>query len=146
MLKQFPSIDDDRKPLQEKDACDVGGMSPHLYNLYFTGLVRDDSLAVFEVAICWQKDNLLLQLNGPIHGSNITILEAELTTLKLGLTRISIYCDYYPIYHFTKGLTYFAVEKNMFSSFQEIIRGYNLSQFGDPDLQALLLLDADPGA
>ncbi|CAL9247556.1 unnamed protein product [Arabidopsis halleri] len=94
MLKQFPSIDDDRKPLPEKDAGDVG--------------VRDDSLAVFDVAICGQKDNLLLQLNGPIHGSNITVFEAELTTLKLGLTeaaslgitRISIYCDYYPIYHF----------------------------------------------
>ncbi|CAL9247560.1 unnamed protein product [Arabidopsis halleri] len=60
--------------------------SPQLCSLYFKGLVGDDSLAGFGVAICGHRDDLLFQLNGPIHGSNITVFEAELIALKRGLT------------------------------------------------------------
>ncbi|CAL9247554.1 unnamed protein product, partial [Arabidopsis halleri] len=80
--------------------------------LYFKGLVSEDSLAGFGVAIFGKKDDLLLQMKGPIHhDSTITPLEAELTALKrglteavgLGITHISIYCDYYPIYELVMG-------------------------------------------
>lgn len=105
MLKGFPTLDVPKlagKPSPEKPS----DISPHLYSLYFKGLVSEDSLSGFGVAICGQKDDLLFQMKGPIHGSDITVLEAELTALKRGLTEamglginhISIYCDYYPIY------------------------------------------------
>ncbi|KAL9831311.1 putative ribonuclease H domain-containing protein [Arabidopsis thaliana] len=84
--------------------------SPQLCSLYFKGLVGDDSLAGFGVAICGHRDDILFQLNGPIHGSEITVLEAELMALKrglmeaagLGIDHISIYCDYYPVYVLVK--------------------------------------------
>ncbi|KAL9293918.1 putative ribonuclease H domain-containing protein [Arabidopsis thaliana] len=59
--------------------------SPQLCSLYFKGLVGDDSLARFGVAICGHRDDILFQLNAPIHGSDITVLEAELMALKRGL-------------------------------------------------------------
>ncbi|AEE78037.1 hypothetical protein [Arabidopsis thaliana] len=60
-------------------------ISPQLCSLYFKGLVGDDSLAGFGVAICGHRDDILFQLNAPIHGSDITVLEAELMALKRGL-------------------------------------------------------------
>ncbi|XP_006419033.2 probable E3 ubiquitin-protein ligase ARI3 [Eutrema salsugineum] len=50
-------------------------------------------------------------MKGPIHGYNITVLEAELTALKrglkeaadLGINHITIYCDYHPIHELVTG-------------------------------------------
>ncbi|CAH8267527.1 unnamed protein product [Arabidopsis lyrata] len=94
--------------------------SPQLCSLYFKGLVGVDSLAGFGVAICGHRDDLLFQLNGPIHGSDITVLEAELIALKQGLTEaaglgidhISIYCDYYPVYKLISFSGRFVTEEN----------------------------------
>lgn len=84
--------------------------SGNMYKLYFKGLVKEETmellLAGFGVAICDQDDNLLFQMKGPIHGSDITVLEAELTALKRGLTEavrfghdhISICCDHDQVY------------------------------------------------
>ncbi|CAH8267325.1 unnamed protein product [Arabidopsis lyrata] len=88
--------------------------SRDMYRLYFKGLVSDETsqlLAGFGVAICDQDDNLLFQMKGPIHGSDITVVEAELTalkrgltaTLKLGLDQISICCDHNHIYELVMG-------------------------------------------
>ncbi|KFK32796.1 hypothetical protein AALP_AA6G289400 [Arabis alpina] len=112
MLKGFDDPKLAGKPSPEKPSGD-GGVSSHLYSLYFKGLVSEDStkLSGFGVAICGQKDDLLFQMKGPIHGSDITVLEAELIALKrglteamgLGITHISIYCDSYPLYEIVMG-------------------------------------------
>ncbi|CAE6069061.1 unnamed protein product [Arabidopsis arenosa] len=68
-------------------AREEDGLKPETYDLYFKGLVRKDSLAGFGVAICRQEDDtLLFRMKGSIHDSVITVLEAELTALKRGLT------------------------------------------------------------
>ncbi|EFH53671.1 hypothetical protein ARALYDRAFT_484937, partial [Arabidopsis lyrata subsp. lyrata] len=72
--------------------------SPQLCSLYFKGLVGVDSLAGFGVAICGHRDDLLFQLNGPIHGSDITVLEAELIALKQGLTEAAGFKSSVPIF------------------------------------------------
>ncbi|XP_002875622.2 potential E3 ubiquitin-protein ligase ariadne-2 [Arabidopsis lyrata subsp. lyrata] len=88
--------------------------SGDMYRLYFKGLVSEETsqlLAGFGVAICDQDDKLLFQMKGPIHGSDITVLEAELTalkrgltaTVKLGLDHISICCDHNHIYELVMG-------------------------------------------
>ncbi|VYS59244.1 unnamed protein product [Arabidopsis thaliana] len=83
-----------------------------IYKLYFKGLVSEETsqlLAGFGVAIFDQDDKLLFQMKRPIHGSDITVLEAELTalkqglTMKLGLDHISICCDHDHIYELVMG-------------------------------------------
>ncbi|AEE77826.1 putative protein [Arabidopsis thaliana] len=85
-----------------------------IYKLYFKGIVIEETsqlLAGFGVAIFDQDDKLLFQMKRPIHGSDITVLEAELTalkqglteTMKLGLDRISICCDHDHIYELVMG-------------------------------------------
>lgn len=81
MLKGFPRIDDTGKLSPGKPSGHVS-TSSHVYSLYFKGLVSEDSLAGFGVAILGQKYDLLFQMKGPIHhDSIITALEAELTAL-----------------------------------------------------------------
>ncbi|CAH8342376.1 unnamed protein product [Eruca vesicaria subsp. sativa] len=80
-------------------------------NLYFKGLVSNDSLDGFGVAILGQKDELVFQMNGPIRGSSITVSEAELIALKRGLTEaadlginhITIYSDNHPTHDLISG-------------------------------------------
>ncbi|KAG7554195.1 Ribonuclease H domain [Arabidopsis suecica] len=85
-----------------------------LHRLYFKGLTREETrglVAGFGVAICGQEDNILFQMKGSIHDSEITALEAELMALKrglteavsLGITHISIYCDHYHIFELVTG-------------------------------------------
>ncbi|KAL1203265.1 E3 ubiquitin-protein ligase RSL1 [Cardamine amara subsp. amara] len=111
MLKGLPRIDDTGKLSPGKTSGDMT-TSSHVYSLYFKGLVSEDTLAGFGVAILGQKHDLLFQMKAPIHhDSTITALEAELTALKrglteaanLGITHISIYCDYYPTYGLVTG-------------------------------------------
>ncbi|XP_056864237.1 E3 ubiquitin-protein ligase RSL1-like, partial [Raphanus sativus] len=69
-----------------KSSCDI---SSEYYRLYFKGLINEETttvLAGFGVAICDKENNLLFQMKGPLHGSAITDLEAELMALRRGLT------------------------------------------------------------
>lgn len=107
MLRGLLRIDDTGKSLPENSSGDVSTSPNQLCSLYFKGLVSEDLLAGFGVAIFGKKHDLLFQMKGPIHhDSTITDLEADLTALmrglteaaSMGITHISIYCDYYPIY------------------------------------------------
>ncbi|CAN7044125.1 hypothetical protein IGI04_007843 [Brassica rapa subsp. trilocularis] len=113
MVNGFPTIDGPTpsgKPSSDKHSgkIDVGH---HMYSLYFKGLVSEDSLAGFGVAILGQKDELVFQMKGPIHGTDITVLEAELSALKRGLTEaadlginhITIYSDNHPTHDLISG-------------------------------------------
>ncbi|KAG2261965.1 hypothetical protein Bca52824_069044 [Brassica carinata] len=97
MVNGFPTVDGPKSagkpsPEQHSSEIDVGGT--HSYSLYFKGLVSEDLLlAGFGVAVWGQKNELVFQMKGPIHGSNITILEAELTALKRGLTGAADFGD-----------------------------------------------------
>lgn len=105
MINGFPTIDGPTpagKPSSKKHSGKIVGH--HTYSLYFKGLVNKDSLAGFGVAILGQEDELVFQMKGPIHGSDITVLQAELNALKRGLTKaadlginhITIYIDNHP--------------------------------------------------
>ncbi|EOA25904.1 hypothetical protein CARUB_v10019283mg, partial [Capsella rubella] len=85
-----------------------------MYMLYFKGLVCKETtelLVGFGVAILDQDENLLFQMKGPLHGSGITDLEAELIALKRGLTEavsmginhLSICCDHDQIFELVMG-------------------------------------------
>lgn len=100
-----------------KSSCDI---SSEYYRLYFKGLINEETttvLAGFGVAICDKENNLLFQMKGPLHGSAITDLEAELMALRrglteavrLGITHISVYCDYQTIFELVR-FFFFAVE------------------------------------
>ncbi|EOA25988.1 hypothetical protein CARUB_v10019377mg [Capsella rubella] len=96
-----------------------GDLSCDSYTLYFKGLRkllirRGLSSAGFGVAICREdeRDNLLFQMNGPLHDSDLlTLWEADLMALKLGLTKalsfgikhISICFDDDEIFEFAMG-------------------------------------------
>ncbi|CAH8267522.1 unnamed protein product [Arabidopsis lyrata] len=88
-----------------------GDFHSDTYNLYFKGLVRQETSAQlsagFRVAICREEDDyLLFQMKGSLHDSKVTVLEAELMALKRGLTEavslginhISICCDSFQIF------------------------------------------------
>ncbi|XP_006291315.2 potential E3 ubiquitin-protein ligase ariadne-2 [Capsella rubella] len=85
-----------------------------MYRLYFKGFVNDETNG-FGVAICDQQDNLLYHIKGSRHheDSTITVLEAELTALKRGLTEavsvgikhISLYCDHDQIFELVLGIS-----------------------------------------
>ncbi|CAA7038226.1 unnamed protein product [Microthlaspi erraticum] len=104
--------EDGSKPSPSKSS---GNINSHMhYNLYFKGLIREETtglLAGFGVAICDEDDNLLFQTKGSLHESSITALEAELTALKQGLTQavglginhIFINCDYLPVFKLVMG-------------------------------------------
>lgn len=105
MINKFPTIDGPTpagKPSSKKHSGKIVGH--HTYSLYFKGLVNKDSLAGFGVAILGQEDELVFQMKGPIHGSDLTVLQAELNALKRGLTKaadlginhITIYIDNHP--------------------------------------------------
>ncbi|XP_019099657.1 PREDICTED: putative E3 ubiquitin-protein ligase ARI4 [Camelina sativa] len=110
MHTEHPSIDGTARPSPENYPDDV---PDQLCTLYFKGLVSEEnSLAGFGVAIFGNKDDILFQMKGPIHhDSTITVLEAEVIALmrglteaaSMGITHISIYCDYYPVYEFVMG-------------------------------------------
>ncbi|KAF8117066.1 hypothetical protein N665_0012s0078 [Sinapis alba] len=124
MVNEFPTIyapTPAGKPSSEKHSGNIDVGHHHLYSLYFKGLVSEDSLAVFGVAILGQRDELVFQMKGPtIHGSDITVLEAELAALKRGLTEaadlginhITIYSDNHPIHDLISGRLV-AKENNM---------------------------------
>ncbi|CAA7046166.1 unnamed protein product [Microthlaspi erraticum] len=98
-----------------KPSKSSGDIDPHMdYMLYFKGLTREEAtgvLAGFGVAICDQRDSLLFQMKGPLHASAITVLDAELTALKRGLTEavrlgikhIFIICDNKPVFELVMG-------------------------------------------
>ncbi|KAL1208086.1 E3 ubiquitin-protein ligase RSL1 [Cardamine amara subsp. amara] len=83
--------------------------------LYFKGMIREGTrglIAGFGIVICREgDDNLLFQMKGSLHDPNITVLEAELMALKLGLfeavslgiDHISIYCDNEQIFELVMG-------------------------------------------
>ncbi|KAJ0260237.1 RING/U-box protein with C6HC-type zinc finger [Hirschfeldia incana] len=94
-----------------KSFCDISSES---CRLYFKGLVREQTttvLAGFGVAICDKDNNILFQMKEPLHDSAITDLEAELMALRrglteavrLGITHISVYCDYQSIFELVVG-------------------------------------------
>ncbi|XP_006292499.2 probable E3 ubiquitin-protein ligase ARI10 [Capsella rubella] len=97
-------------------AHDLKPSPSDMYMLYFKGLVSKaetaELLAGFAIAILDQDENLLFQMKGPLHGSDvITDLEAELMALKLGLTRavsmgithLSICCNHDEIFELVMG-------------------------------------------
>ncbi|CAN7060612.1 unnamed protein product [Brassica rapa subsp. trilocularis] len=82
--------------------------------LYFKGLIKKETttvLAGYEVAICDKDNKLLFQMKGSHHDSATTVLEAELMALRrglieavrLGITHISVYCDYQTIFELVMG-------------------------------------------
>lgn len=88
------------------ESCFCGGKLKRFPRKDDAGKLVQPLLQRFGVAICGHNGDLLFHLKGPIHGCNVTVLEVELTVLKrgltqavsLGITHISLYCDYHPLY------------------------------------------------
>ncbi|KAG2309858.1 hypothetical protein Bca52824_029606 [Brassica carinata] len=96
-----------------KSSCDISSES---CRLYFKGLIKEERTTVltgYGVAICDKDNKLLFQMKGSLHNHNsaITDLEAELMALRrglteavrLGITHISVYCDYQTIFELVMG-------------------------------------------
>ncbi|CAH8304546.1 unnamed protein product [Eruca vesicaria subsp. sativa] len=104
MVNEFSRIDDPKIAVKPSPAKTFG-----LCRLYFKGMVNEDSFGGLGIAICGEKGVVLFQMKTPIFGSGVTELEAELRALKqglteavgLGITHISIYCDYDIRYAYT---------------------------------------------
>lgn len=91
-----------------------GDFTSDTYGLYFNCLISEETTG-YGVAICREEDNnLLFQMKGSLHDSNVTVLEAELIALNrglyeavtLGIEHISIYCDNNQIFELVSFLGY----------------------------------------
>ncbi|KAL8158518.1 hypothetical protein V2J09_000055 [Rumex salicifolius] len=84
------------------------------YRLYFKGLLSEEvvggkkvTFCGIGIAICDPRDNLIFELKKPVRGvvSRQTaefkaLLEGLEIAFSLGLKRIIIFCDYYPVYQY----------------------------------------------
>ncbi|EOA28884.1 hypothetical protein CARUB_v10025138mg, partial [Capsella rubella] len=99
--------------MEDEEETLVRSRTP-MYRLYFKGLVTEEATVIsagFGIAICGDKDDLLFDMNRPIHEPAITRLEAEIIALKCGLEEavsmqikdISICCDNEQIFELVMG-------------------------------------------
>ncbi|XP_012064880.1 probable E3 ubiquitin-protein ligase rbrA isoform X2 [Jatropha curcas] len=109
--------DDFEKPFGEGSSRSMGN-DDSVFKLYFKGLVSEENvggkkviLAGIGVAICDPVGNLVFEIRKPLVGNGMSrqaaeakaLIEGLNAALALELKRISIYCDYYPLYKFIIG-------------------------------------------
>ncbi|KAK6235369.1 Ribonuclease H domain - like 10 [Theobroma cacao] len=99
----------------EDNDVDVSDDGECEFRIYFKGLIGEEkvknvksNLAGIGVAICDFRDNLIYEIKKPLVGVGLSKQAAELkalieglsAALSLGLNRVEVFCDYYPIYQY----------------------------------------------